>query len=53
MKGTDLTMKEMYQVDRTVLGTVWVMYPKKVLHLTLTMLHYNVQQLIYLTSCSY
>ena len=29
MKGTDVTMKEMDQVDRTVLGTVWVMYPKK------------------------
>ena len=29
MKGKDLTMKNMDQVDRTVLGTVLVMYPKK------------------------
>ena len=29
MKGRDLTMKKMDQVNRAVLGTVLVMYPKK------------------------
>ena len=41
MKGRDLTMKKMDQVDRTVLGAVGSC-TLKVLPLTLTILHYNV-----------
>ena len=50
MKGRDLTMKKMDQVDRTVVGTVGSCI-LKLLSLTLIMLHYNVQQLKCLTSC--
>ena len=42
MKGRYLTMKKMDQVDCTVLGTVGSCI-LKVLHLTLTILQYNVQ----------
>ena len=52
MKGRDLTMKKMDQVNHTVLGTVGSCM-LKVLPLTLTILHYNVQQLKCLTSSSY
>ena len=51
MNGRDLTMKKMDQVDRRVLGTVGSCI-LKLLPLTLTILHYNVQQLKCLTSCS-
>ena len=53
MKWRNLTMKKMDQVARTVLGTVGSSILKKVLPLTLAILHYNVQQLKCLTSCSY
>ena len=52
MHRMDLTMKKMDQVDRTVLGTVGSCIIKE-LALTLTILHYNVQRLKCLTSCSY
>ena len=52
MKERNLSMKKMDQVDRTDLGTVGSCILKRIA-LTLTILHYNVQELKCLTSCSY
>ena len=57
MKGKDLTMKKMDQVDRTVLGTVWIMYPKNIaFDLNNTALQRSttdMRSFKCLTSCSY